>query len=209
MNIEKKFGNYVYTTVNLDINQVAHLLDVFGMYNEQFDSSKIELVMVQEDVVCKLPTHIGSESLYMSALTHIQQCDKTYSDAKDIWLKIFDNNLNMEVEHDIYKVTEQSRYLSGSWDEGGIDLYFAFNPKYEQYCHAKSKCTESKLQYIKNYLDFGNNYPRGSDYRLINLTKLNDREKGELDIARVTPFNPHALLIRLTPHYHLYMKEAA
>ena len=53
MNIEKKFGNYVYTTVNLDINQVAHLLDVFGMYNEQFDSSKIELVMVQKDVVCK------------------------------------------------------------------------------------------------------------------------------------------------------------
>ena len=209
MNIAEKFGDYVYTTANLDINQVAHLLDVFGMYNEQFDSSKIELDMVQKDVVCKLPTHIGSDSLYMSALTHIQQCDKTYNDAKDIWLKVFDNNLSTEVEHDIYKVTEQSRYLSGWWGEGGINLYFAFNPKYEQYCHPKSKCTESKLRYIKNYLDFGSNHPRNTRCRLINLTKLNDREKGELDIDRVIPFNPHALLIRLTRHYHLYIKEAA
>lgn len=31
MNIAEKFGDYVYTTANLDINQVAHLLDVFGM----------------------------------------------------------------------------------------------------------------------------------------------------------------------------------
>ena len=46
MNIEEKFCDYVYTTANLDINQVAYLLDVFGMYIEQFDSSKVELYMV-------------------------------------------------------------------------------------------------------------------------------------------------------------------
>ena len=209
MNIEAKCGDYVYKTENLDINHVAHLLYVFGLYNEQFDSSKMELDMVGGDIVCKFPKHIDSDSLYMSALSHIQQCDKTYSNAKNIWLKVFDNNVSTEVEHEIYKVTQQTRYLSNDWKEGGIDLYFAFNPKYEQYSDPKSKGTESKMQYISNYLDFGSLAPRGTDSRLVSLTKLDAKEKGKVDMDKVNPFNPHALLIRLTPHYQIHMKEAA
>lgn len=209
MKFESKDGYYVYKTENLDINHVDHLLWVFGLHNKEFSSSEMELSMVDGAVFCKFPKHIDSSSLCLSALAYIEQCDRAYNNNKDIWLKVFDNNVSQEVEHDIYKVKLHLRndVLTSDSREGGIDLYFAFNPKYECYCNSKSKSTNSKMRYIKNYLAFEMFFGRRHANSLVGLTKLDEREKSRANIERVYPFNPHALLIRLAPNYQKYMRE--